>query len=116
MARMASQKLAPYFVEDVIQQLSKYFPNGREGFATAGWNVYTTLDYGTTVSDAQLDRTSFGLDGKLHVANYDPQKEGDWLADVGLQQYADYVTRRDVTRNFPNYWDCGMENQLPNTG
>ncbi|MBA3826312.1 MAG: transglycosylase domain-containing protein, partial [Ktedonobacterales bacterium] len=101
------QELAPYFVEYVIQQLSKYFVDGREGFATAGWNVYTTLDYGKTVSDKNLARLHIDVaTGKLDADNYNPKIEGDWISDVGLQQYADYLTRRDITQDFQDYWYC----------
>jgi membrane peptidoglycan carboxypeptidase len=108
------QELAPYFVEYVIDQLSKYFTDGREGFATAGWNVYTTLDYGKTVSDADLAKISIGMDGKMIATGYDPKKD-TWLNDVGIQQYADYLTRRDITQDFQDYWYCNSNFAHPDT-
>lgn len=105
----ASQKLAPYFVDYVIQQMSQYFPNGEEGFASAGWNVYTSLDYGDpSITDAQLSRIYIGMDGTLQATNYDAKKEGNWLDRVGLQQYAEYIVKRNITQDFPDYWYCGL--------
>jgi membrane peptidoglycan carboxypeptidase len=106
-AANASQKLAPFFVDYVIQQMAQYFPNGEEGFATAGWNVYTTLDYGDpSITQDQLSRIYIGLDGTLQAKNYDAKKEGNWLSRVGLQQYAEYIVKRNITQDFPDYWYC----------
>jgi membrane peptidoglycan carboxypeptidase len=107
-----AQKLAPYFVDYVIQQISQNYPGGEEAFATAGLNVYTTLDYGTAVNGTlatpeelariYIDPTT----GHLAAYNYDAQKEGNWLAGVGLEEYAEFVVKRNITQDFPDYWYC----------
>lgn len=104
-----AQKLAPYFVDYVINQISQVYPGGEEAFATAGLNVYTTLDYGTPVSNAQLSRIYIDpSSGKLMAHNYDPKKEGNWLDGVGLEQYAEYVVKRNITQDFPDSWYCTL--------
>jgi membrane peptidoglycan carboxypeptidase len=102
-----AQKLAPYFVDYVIQQISAVYPGGEEAFATAGLNVYTTLDYGTPATPQELARIYIDpTTGKLAATNYDAKKEGNWLAGVGLEQYAEYVVQRNITQDFPDYWYC----------
>jgi membrane peptidoglycan carboxypeptidase len=105
-ATTSSVKLAPFFVDWVIQQLSQYFPDGAEGFATAGWNVYTTLDYGDpTITTAQLASISIKSDGTLGTSL---PNTGDWLSRVGLEQYSEYIVNRNITQDFPDYWYCGL--------
>jgi membrane peptidoglycan carboxypeptidase len=100
------QKLAPYFVDYVINQLSAYFPDGVQGFDTAGWNVYTTLDYGDpSITTAQISSLSIDVNSGKLVSSL--PNTGNWVSRVGLEQYGEYLVTRYITQDFPDYWYCG---------
>lgn len=125
-ASAQSQELAPFFVQWVIGQLTnQFFPRKPDGFASAGWSVYTTLDYGDpTISTAQLATVSINNCQNCAQAGLlktsDPTynaKTNDWLHRIGLQQYAEYIVSRDITQNYPEYWYCGQaQNAIGGTG
>ncbi len=107
----SSHELAPYFVNYVISQLSDMLPGGFGQFASLGWNIYTTLDYGNpNLTDADLAKIY--IDPKTGQLAGLPASE---LQTVGLQQYADFITRQDIIGNtidgyknvFYDYWFCG---------
>lgn len=108
-----SATLAPHFVNYVINELSDKLPGGFNTFASLGWNIYTTLDYGDpNITTAELDETMWDINGVLAP---DPSKIKDKaelakvtkdIPRIGLEQYAEYVVHRDIDGPFPDYWYC----------
>ncbi len=105
----AGAELAPFFIDYVLNQLDQYLP--RDVYATRGWNIYTTLDYGDpSLTDAELSHVTIDYNtGKLEwdTCNCTVLKENGKsinISQVGLQQYAEYITRRNITGEFPDYW------------
>jgi len=105
----ANTTLAPFFVDYVKKALEKQLglqDGNFDPIATKGWNIYTTLDYGDpSITDDQLSHIMINANGDLGVD--DKTINSDFLSHVGLQQYADYVTRRNITGVYPDYWYCG---------
>lgn len=85
-------KLAPGFVDYVIQQLSDMLPGGYAQLASSGWRIYTTLDYGDpSIPQSDLQKIYVNpATGKLAGL---PASE---IARVGLQQYAEFLTYRNI--------------------
>ena len=92
-----STTLAPYFVNYVEQELAAIAPD----YASSGWNVYTTLDYGDpNLTDADLANVDPST-GQI----YDPiTKAYRTNVHVGLQQYAEYAVRHYIQQNYIDYW------------
>ncbi len=89
--------LAPYFVDYVLSQLNNLDSN----YASDGWNVYTTIDYGTPgLTDAQLAQVD-AQKGTLTL-NGKPVR-------VGLQQYAEYAVRHFIQDQYIDYWYCAAD-------
>lgn len=87
---------APYFVEYVKDELATMVPD----FASKGWNVYTTLDYGDpTLTDAQLSNVD-PTTGQV----IDPITKKPLPNHVGLQQYAEWVVKHYIQESYTDYW------------
>ncbi len=86
--------LAPYFVDYVLSQLNNLDPN----YASDGWNVYTTIDYGTPgLTDAQLAQ----VDAKTGTLTLNGKQ-----VRVGLQQYAEFSVRQHIEDKYLDDWYC----------
>jgi len=105
----SARKLAPFFVDYVINQMTALYGD-YDTFASAGLNIYTTLDYGDpNITDAQLDSLDIDLKTGALISN-DGSLKPDDIKRVGLQQYAEYIARRNiqggVKGGYPDYWYC----------
>jgi membrane peptidoglycan carboxypeptidase len=96
-----STELAPYFVDYVIQQLSSELPGGFDEFASLGWNIYTTIDYGDPVSQSDLAKISIDP----QTGQLDGMPKGK---HVGVEQYAEYAVTHVIEQNYYDYWYCGV--------
>ncbi len=92
--------LAPFFVNYVMDQLAQRVPD----FASKGWNVYTTIEYGDPqIPQAELQYVD-PRTGKINDPN--PKNAYYDKMQVGLQQYAEWAVKYYIDSNFVDYFYC----------